>query len=167
MRQICKFWPSRMSTLYRSAKRDHFGKTEEYLETPLTSSFPVLMLCRVVQAPATPVFPGSVVSGPLPRASWITILVYQGPGLCTCGTALPQDVCASVPRISLNSAHCPPPGGLPWPCGNHHLPTPPASPSHRSWPSRSQFITCSSYWTVTLFQAGTEQPQDLRQQPGY
>ena len=42
----------------------------------------------------------------------------------------------------------------------------PASPSHRSWPSWSQFTTHSSRWTVT-FQAGTEQPQDLRRRPGY
>ena len=84
-----------------------------------------LTLGNVVQVPATPVCPGSAVSGPLPRTSRIRILVYQGPGLCTCWTALPQDICASVPRSSLNSAHRPLLGGLPWPCGNHHLPTPP------------------------------------------
>ena len=161
MRQICKFWLSRMSTSYHSAKREHFGKTEEYLETPLaSSSFPVPWRFAVWSRHQQHPCPWECcLSAPSPD------LPNQSPRLPGPGSS-PGRPCLSASPFFQVCSPCPPRRSslTMWKSPSTHTP---ASPSHRSCPSQSQFITCSSHWTVTFFQAGSEQPQDLRQRPGY
>ena len=142
-----------------------FAKLRKPHWRPVPSS--PLTLGNVVQVPATPVCPGSAVSGPLPPD-----LPNQNPrlpgarALHLLDGSSPRRLCLSASQFFKLCSPSPARRSslTVWKSPSTHTP---ASPSHRSWPSWSQFTTHSSHWTVTFFQAGTEQPQDLRRRPGY